>query len=83
MIDEAIAKRDALEEFLIQAVEEKSPIDKTLKALGKIAGVEIPASEMETYVSKMTLQTEEDDDYFEGTIFEPDFSDIDIPVEIQ
>jgi len=76
MIDEAIAKREALEKFLVQAVEEKSPIDKTLKALGEIAGVKIPSSEMEEYVSKVAPPVEEDDDYFEGTIFEPSFSAI-------
>ena len=80
MIDEAIAKRESLEEFLVQAVEEKSPIHETLKALGEIAGVQIPASEMESYsdVSKLVVQDEEDDDYFEGTVFDS-VSDIEVP----
>jgi flagellum-specific ATP synthase len=62
-IDEAIAKREDLEKFLTQAIEEKSPVNETLKALGKIAGVEIPASEMETYVSKMVLPVEDEFGY--------------------
>jgi len=82
MIDEAIAKRDNLEKFLIQAVEEKSPLGETLKALGEIAGVEIPSSEMEEYVSKFVLPVEEDD-YYEGTVFESALSAIDFPVEMQ
>jgi flagellum-specific ATP synthase len=83
LIDEAITKREALEKFLIQAVEEESPIEDTLKALGKIADVEIPPSEMETYsfVSKYALQAE-DDDYFEGSVFEPAYSADEVPVEI-
>ena len=84
MIDEAIAKRESLEEFLVQAVEEKSPIHETLKALGEIAGVQIPASEMESYsdVSKLVLPNdEEDDDYFEGTVFES-VPDIEVPAEM-
>jgi len=46
VIDESIAKRDAIEAFLIQRAEEKSPIQDTLKAMGDIAGVEIPEEEM-------------------------------------
>jgi flagellum-specific ATP synthase len=81
MIDEAISKREALEKFLVQAVEEKSPIDETLKALGKIAGVEIPASEMKTSVnvSKLVLPDDGDDIYdesFDKNIYESAFSAI-------
>jgi len=86
MIDEAITKREALEKFLVQAVEEKSPIEETMKALGKIAGVEIPASEMETYsfVSKYALQSESDeDDFFEGSVLESAYSADKMPVETQ
>jgi len=62
-IDEAVTKREDLEKFLIQAVEEKSPIDATFKALEKITGVEIPASETEAYsgVSKMVFPVDEDE----------------------
>lgn len=45
-IDEAIAKRAAIEEFLIQGVAEKAPISDTIKRLGDIAGLAIPASEL-------------------------------------
>ncbi|HPE88055.1 MAG TPA: FliI/YscN family ATPase [Spirochaetia bacterium] len=45
-IDEAIAKRAAIEEFLIQGVGEKAPISDTIKRLGDIAGLAIPASEL-------------------------------------
>ena len=83
MIDEAINKRGALEKFLIQSVEEKSPIHETLKALGKIAGVEIPASEMETYsdVSKLVFPADEDDIYddgFDKRLYEQTLSPIEI-----
>jgi hypothetical protein len=68
-----------LEKFLVQAVEEKSPINETLKGLGEIAGVEIPASEMETYVSKMAVRVEEEDGYGEDEdIFETVFSEIEM-----
>ncbi|MBL8965455.1 MAG: FliI/YscN family ATPase, partial [Spirochaetaceae bacterium] len=46
VVDEAISKRDPLEEFLIQAVEDPAPIDDTLKRLGGIAGIEIPPEEI-------------------------------------
>jgi flagellum-specific ATP synthase len=82
LIDEAIAKRDDLEKFLTQAVEEKSPVNETLKAMGKIAGVEIPASEMETYVSKMAFQDEEED-YYDETGGETVFSTVELPVEMR
>jgi hypothetical protein len=52
-IDEAIAKRDALENFLIQDVDEKSRIDETLNAMGEIAGVEIPEDEMEVFLPRL------------------------------
>ncbi|GHV77057.1 flagellum-specific ATP synthase FliI [Spirochaetia bacterium] len=48
-IDEAIAKREALEAFLTQTVEERTPVEDTLKALGKIAGIDIPAEELSRY----------------------------------
>jgi flagellum-specific ATP synthase len=65
-IDKAIEKREDLENFLVQSVEDKSPINETLKTLGEIAGVEIPPSEMETYVSKMSLLPVEEYSYDES-----------------
>jgi flagellum-specific ATP synthase len=49
-IDAAIAKRDAIESFLTQAVEEQSSVAETLAAVGEIAGVVIPESETEEYL---------------------------------
>jgi flagellum-specific ATP synthase len=54
-IDAAVAKHDALEDFLIQEVGEKSPIDETLRAMGKIVGVEIPEDEMKAYIPRMAF----------------------------
>ena len=64
-IDEAIAKRDDIEKFLTQAVDEKSQIPETLKAMGEIAGVEIPEDEMDVYLPRMlapAVNEDEDDD---------------------
>ncbi|MDR2619483.1 MAG: FliI/YscN family ATPase [Treponema sp.] len=49
-IDEAVAKREALENFLIQEISEKSSITETLAAMGGIAGVEIPEHEAGGFV---------------------------------
>ncbi|MFA6507391.1 MAG: FliI/YscN family ATPase [Treponemataceae bacterium] len=48
-IDEAIAKRQAIEDFLNQAVEERSGIADTLKSLGDVSGMEIPPEEISGY----------------------------------
>ena len=48
-IDEAISKRQAIEEFLIQAVDEQSTTVETLRRLGDIAGLSIPSSEISAY----------------------------------
>ncbi|MDR0487594.1 MAG: FliI/YscN family ATPase, partial [Treponema sp.] len=40
-IDEAIAKHGPIEDFLIQSVEERSPLEETLAAMSEITGVEI------------------------------------------
>jgi flagellum-specific ATP synthase len=45
-IDEAMAKKKAIDEFLIQDVDERSSIVETLSVLGEIAGMEIPVEEM-------------------------------------
>jgi flagellum-specific ATP synthase len=50
-IDEAIAKREAIEAFLTQEVGEKSTVRETLLALGKIADMEIPEEELSRYGS--------------------------------
>ena len=61
-IDEAIARREAIEQFLIQAVDEKSSISETLTAMGKIANVAIPENEMEVYLPRMILPVEENEE---------------------
>src|SRR5208337_4771196 len=48
-VDEAIAKREAVEEFLIQAVEEKAPIADTIRRLSSIAGIQVPPLELSAY----------------------------------
>jgi flagellum-specific ATP synthase len=51
-VDEAIAKHDAIEAFLTQAVDEKSTLAETLDALGAIADMEIPANEVSVYAAQ-------------------------------
>ena len=50
-IDEAIAKHGVIEEFLVQAVEERSSLAATLSSLADISGVPIPEREMENSLS--------------------------------
>lgn len=45
-IDEAIAKRQMVEAFLTQGVDEPAPLTDTLSRLGAIAGIAIPAEEI-------------------------------------
>jgi hypothetical protein len=45
-IDDAIAKHQPIEEFLIQAVDEASPLEDTLAAMEAISGIPIPPEEM-------------------------------------
>jgi len=54
-IDEAIAKRESIEKFLIQAVDEKSSIGETFRAMAEIAGVEIDENEMEVRSSSALI----------------------------
>jgi len=76
-IDDAIAKREDIENFLIQAVDEKSTVPETLDALGKIAGVEIPEDEMEVYIPKMIFQGgEETEDDSEPELVETKYESI-------
>jgi flagellum-specific ATP synthase len=51
-VDEAIAKREAVEEFLVQGVEEKAPIADTIKRLGSIAGIPVPPQEISAYAGE-------------------------------
>ena len=45
-VDEAIEKRGAIEDFLMQAVDDPAPISDTLGRLGGIAGIAIPPDEI-------------------------------------
>jgi flagellum-specific ATP synthase len=45
-IDEAIAKMPEINEFFVQAIEEKHPLDDTYRRLGEIAGISIPEEEL-------------------------------------
>ena len=64
-IDEAVAKKEEIDRFLNQAVDEKSTISETLKALGEIAGIEIPEEEMEEYLPKMILAEKKEEEFEE------------------
>jgi flagellum-specific ATP synthase len=48
-IDEAIAKRDAIESLLTQEIDEKASMADTLAVMADIAGMEIPAGETGFY----------------------------------
>ncbi|AEF86514.1 flagellar protein export ATPase FliI [Treponema primitia ZAS-2] len=48
-IDQAIAKREAIENFLVQNVDEKSTMSETLKTLAAIADMQIPDEELSRY----------------------------------
>jgi flagellum-specific ATP synthase len=52
-VDEAIAKREAIEAFLTQGVDEKSSVSQTLKMMTEISGIEIPEDEMDEFLPKM------------------------------
>jgi flagellum-specific ATP synthase len=45
-IDESIAKHGYIEDFLVQAVDERSSLSETLQIMSKISGVPIPQEEM-------------------------------------
>jgi flagellum-specific ATP synthase len=50
-VDEAIAKHETVQEFLVQAIEEKAPISDTIKRLSGIAGIEVPPAEISAYAA--------------------------------
>jgi flagellum-specific ATP synthase len=79
-IDEAIARREDIEKFLVQTIEERSAVSETLEGLGEIAGIEIPETEMEVYLPKMVLPVtkEENDDFIAGSPV-PVFSEMEPP----
>jgi flagellum-specific ATP synthase len=48
-IDEAIAQKKAIDDFLVQGVDEKSSVVDTLSALAEISNIAIPVEEMAVY----------------------------------
>ena len=56
-IDDAIAKHQAVEEFLIQAVEERSSLEETLAAMSAISGFPIPPQEADDRLPRMVSET--------------------------
>jgi flagellum-specific ATP synthase len=56
-IDEAVAKREAIESLLIQDVGEKTSMAETLKIVADIAGMEIPPEEIGVYERKASPDT--------------------------
>ncbi|MCL2008287.1 MAG: FliI/YscN family ATPase [Treponema sp.] len=63
-IDMAIEKREQIESFLIQPVDESSSISETLNALASIAGITIPEEEMEEMQTKMILSESKEEEAF-------------------
>jgi flagellum-specific ATP synthase len=45
-IDEAIARHQSIEDFLVQGMEEKTSLEETLSRVGEISGLPIPEEEM-------------------------------------
>jgi flagellum-specific ATP synthase len=73
-IDEAIAKREAIENFLIQNVDEKSSLAETLKMMAAISGVAIPEDEAQIYTKERdfsALFPADEDAQDEGEAEEP------------
>jgi flagellum-specific ATP synthase len=52
-IDEAIAQKKAIDDFLIQEVDEKSTVEETLSSLAEISRIQIPVEEMTVYKKAM------------------------------
>jgi flagellum-specific ATP synthase len=51
-VDEAIDKRAAVEDFLVQTVEEKAPLADTIRRLSAIAGIPVPPQEISAYAAE-------------------------------
>jgi flagellum-specific ATP synthase len=51
-IDESIEKFADIERFLVQRIEERAPLEDTLRAAGQIAGIDIPDEEIRAAVQK-------------------------------
>ncbi|MCL2479324.1 MAG: FliI/YscN family ATPase [Treponema sp.] len=94
-IDQAISKREALEAFLVQDIEDKAAFTDTIKTMEEITGIAIPEEEIKMPPPKITaVQTEDtdSDDDIEPQNFpeaektvEPEISEqvVEIPVPSQ
>jgi len=54
-VDEAIAKRPSVQDFLLQDVDDRAPVVDTLSRLGGIAGIDIPGEELDAASSSARL----------------------------
>jgi len=54
-IDQAVLKHGPIEEFLIQSVDEPSPLEQTLESMSLITGIEIPVEEMADNNAKLVF----------------------------
>ncbi|MDR2184913.1 MAG: FliI/YscN family ATPase [Treponema sp.] len=54
-IDEAIAKHQGIENFLVQELDERSSLEKTLSLLSEVSGVPIPEEEMAGRIPRMVF----------------------------
>jgi hypothetical protein len=52
-IDEAIAKHQSIEDFLVQGMEEKTSLAETLSGIGEISGLPVPEEEMDDQLPRM------------------------------
>ncbi|HVO38583.1 MAG TPA: FliI/YscN family ATPase [Spirochaetia bacterium] len=58
-IDEAIEKMPAIDDYLIQRIEERAPLAESLRRAGEIAGIEIPNAELGAAAPAAPVLTEE------------------------
>jgi flagellum-specific ATP synthase len=56
ILDEAITKHDMIENFLIQAIEEKAPIKESFRSAGEIVGLAIPEKEISDFAGRTGLR---------------------------
>jgi flagellum-specific ATP synthase len=84
LIDEAIAKKAAIDSLLVQAVDERSSLVETLQVMSEISGISIPVEEMDSYQSVGRAFVEDNDksDYNDDTeTKEPETTEQGIPAE--
>ncbi|QQO07417.1 FliI/YscN family ATPase [Breznakiella homolactica] len=72
-IDEAIAKKKPIDDFLIQGIDEKSSIPETLAAMAAIAEMEIPPEELGIYQPSESAAEKGNPEVENGSSGEQDF----------